>query len=384
MKKYRVLALALLAGALFSSDAYAQQRRITGRVTATGSGEALANTAVNVVGTAIGTYTAEDGSFQSSCRAVTCHAAGAPRRLQARTVRSPPIRLKSAIALERDVLQLEAQVVTGVRPPSPVSMPRTRFGRLEREVESRAGADASTTRCRARSPARSSRRTTAHRVAARRSSSAASRRSTVDSSRSTSSTASSSTTRRSLTGLTAITQAARQQNPSTQDQRVNRIADLNPNDIESIEVLKGRLGAPIYGSRGTNGVVVITTKRGRIGETSLDVTQRFGMSSISNTLDLRCLNTLSDYIGYTGSAGIADTAARRKALSGDTAFFNRTTAAPATITRRSCTEKTRSTTRRLDRCAARRRAGRTSSSPASSSMTVVSSRTTSTGSSRSA
>ena len=63
MKKYRVLALALLAGALFSSDAYAQQRRITGRVTATGSGEALANTAVNVVGTAIGTYTAEDGSF---------------------------------------------------------------------------------------------------------------------------------------------------------------------------------------------------------------------------------------------------------------------------------------------------------------------------------
>ena len=64
VRKYLVLALALLAGALFSSDAQAQQRRITGRVTAAGSGEALGNAAVNIVGTAIGTYTGEDGSFQ--------------------------------------------------------------------------------------------------------------------------------------------------------------------------------------------------------------------------------------------------------------------------------------------------------------------------------
>jgi len=43
----------------------------------------------------------------------------------------------------------------------------------------------------------------------------------------------------------------------------NRIADLNPNDIESIEILKGASATTRYGSRGSNGVVIITTKRGR-------------------------------------------------------------------------------------------------------------------------
>ena len=42
----------------------------------------------------------------------------------------------------------------------------------------------------------------------------------------------------------------------------NRLADVNPNDIENIEVLKGAAASAIYGSQATNGVVVITTKRG--------------------------------------------------------------------------------------------------------------------------
>lgn len=42
-----------------------------------------------------------------------------------------------------------------------------------------------------------------------------------------------------------------------------RIADLNPNDIESIEILKGASATTRYGSRGSNGVVIIKTKRGR-------------------------------------------------------------------------------------------------------------------------
>lgn len=73
-----------------------------------------------------------------------------------------------------------------------------------------------------------------------------------------------------------------------QDQQVNRIADLNPEDIESIEVLKGPSAGAIYGSRGANGVVIITTKRGRAGTPSLDVTQRFGTSKLSNTIGVRC------------------------------------------------------------------------------------------------
>jgi len=75
---------------------------------------------------------------------------------------------------------------------------------------------------------------------------------------------------------------------STQDQQVNRIADLNPEDIETIEVLKGPSAGAIYGSRGANGVVIITTKKGRAGTPTLNVVQRFGTSQVSNTLDLRC------------------------------------------------------------------------------------------------
>jgi TonB-linked SusC/RagA family outer membrane protein len=73
-----------------------------------------------------------------------------------------------------------------------------------------------------------------------------------------------------------------------EDQQVNRIADLNPEDIESIEVLKGSSAGAIYGSRGANGVVIITTKQGRAGKPSLDFVQRFGTSQLSNQVNLRC------------------------------------------------------------------------------------------------
>jgi TonB-dependent SusC/RagA subfamily outer membrane receptor len=47
------------------------------------------------------------------------------------------------------------------------------------------------------------------------------------------------------------------------ESRRSRIVDLNPNDVASIEVLKGAAASAMYGSKGSNGVVVITTKRGR-------------------------------------------------------------------------------------------------------------------------
>lgn len=46
----------------------------------------------------------------------------------------------------------------------------------------------------------------------------------------------------------------------------NPMADINPNDIESIDVLKDASAAAIYGARGSNGVIIITTKKGRAGE----------------------------------------------------------------------------------------------------------------------
>jgi TonB-dependent SusC/RagA subfamily outer membrane receptor len=83
-------------------------------------------------------------------------------------------------------------------------------------------------------------------------------------------------------GANAITGAAAGGSASNQDNPVNRIADLNPNDIETIEVLKGASAAALYGSKAANGVVVITTKRGRSGENRVNVTQRVGFASVSN------------------------------------------------------------------------------------------------------
>ncbi|HEX8432216.1 MAG TPA: SusC/RagA family TonB-linked outer membrane protein [Longimicrobium sp.] len=52
----------------------------------------------------------------------------------------------------------------------------------------------------------------------------------------------------------------------------NRAADINPNDVESIEILKGAAATTLYGSRGSSGVVLITTKRGRPGQNTISYT----------------------------------------------------------------------------------------------------------------
>ncbi len=86
----------------------------------------------------------------------------------------------------------------------------------------------------------------------------------------------------------AVTLASSGSNPAlTQDATVNRIADLSPNDIERIEVLKGASAAAIYGSQASNGVIIITTKRGRPGRARVRFTQTFGFNDLSNTLGMR-------------------------------------------------------------------------------------------------
>src|SRR5207249_8769685 len=60
----------------------------------------------------------------------------------------------------------------------------------------------------------------------------------------------------------------------------NRLADLNPEDIDHIEVIRGAAAAALYGSRANNGVVQIFTKRGTIGRPRFTATTRFSMSEI--------------------------------------------------------------------------------------------------------
>jgi TonB-linked SusC/RagA family outer membrane protein len=61
----------------------------------------------------------------------------------------------------------------------------------------------------------------------------------------------------------------------------NLLAGLNPDDIESISVLKDAASASIYGSRAANGVILINTKKGRAGKTKIRVTGEFGSNDIA-------------------------------------------------------------------------------------------------------
>lgn len=92
-------------------------------------------------------------------------------------------------------------------------------------------------------------------------------------------------------GTNVVTAAAGGGNTSNQDDASNRIADLDPEDIESIEILKGASAAAIYGSRAAGGVILITTKRGRSGRTDVTFTQTLGASRAIRLLGTRDWNT---------------------------------------------------------------------------------------------
>lgn len=74
---------------------------------------------------------------------------------------------------------------------------------------------------------------------------------------------------------------------------------INPNDIESFEVLKDADATAIYGSRGANGVIIVTTKKGRKGRSELKLNTSYSMSTVANRLKM--MNT-SEYLGMRRQA----------------------------------------------------------------------------------
>jgi len=65
----------------------------------------------------------------------------------------------------------------------------------------------------------------------------------------------------------------------------NALNDINPADIESIDVLKDAAAAAIYGSRASNGVVIVTTKRGKAGKTNVDLDYYTGFQQTTNKVE---------------------------------------------------------------------------------------------------
>ena len=95
-------------------------------------------------------------------------------------------------------------------------------------------------------------------------------------------------------GIDVVTAATGAGSSRPQGQPTNRIGDINPNDIESIEVLKGASAAAIYGAKASNGVVIIKTKRGRGGETKFNFSTKTGTSALLKTMGHRVFETYQE------------------------------------------------------------------------------------------
>lgn len=92
---------------------------------------------------------------------------------------------------------------------------------------------------------------------------------------------------------------------ASQEAPVNRIADLNPNDVENIEVLKGSAASAIYGSKASGGVVIITTKRGAAGAPKFSLRTGVGTSALAYKNGSRRFPSLEAATAAYGS-GVVD------------------------------------------------------------------------------
>lgn len=96
-------------------------------------------------------------------------------------------------------------------------------------------------------------------------------------------------------------------------ERISSMATLNPNDIESIEILKDASATSIYGARAANGVVLITTKAGQAGQDRISFNAYYGMQQVTQKLDVMNALEYSELVNeaYTndGDAPYYDNAA---------------------------------------------------------------------------
>src|SRR5204863_5079785 len=310
MNRFRSSVFSLLLLVFVSASAFAQTRRISGRVTVEGSNEPLVAASVNVVGTSLGTYTDDQGRFSLNVPdgPVTLRVRRIGYLVKTQAVSAGDTDVN--IALGRDVLQLETQVVTGTATTVSSVNAANAVTVVSGEKLNRVPAQTIDYALQGKIPGAIITQNSGAvgggvQVQLRGVS-------TINASFlplyvidgviiDNSSIAN---------GINAVTQAAGGNFGSSQDQRVNRTADINPNDIESIQVLKGPSASSIYGSRGTNGVIIITTKQGQVGKTSMDFIQRFGTARISNKIGIRCFSSAQEVVdagAYIGGAGFDST-----------------------------------------------------------------------------
>ena len=84
--------------------------------------------------------------------------------------------------------------------------------------------------------------------------------------------------------------------------QANALALINPNDIESFSVLKDASAAAIYGARASNGVILITTKKGRKGAMKLDFTSQLSIGNVSKKADVLTADEIRNIVNTKGSS----------------------------------------------------------------------------------
>jgi len=268
-------ALALVA--LGAAGASGQERQITGRVTSATNGEAIAGVNVSVTGAAFAAVTNADGRYTIAAPSGAATLVFRRIAFKRREVSVPAGQNAADVALEADVFNLEAVVVTGqatgverrnaaiattsvtgdeVSRVSAPSLDRALAGRVPGAIISQnSGAPGGGTQIQLRGSNTVIGNPDPLFV--------------VDGVIYSDAALPS--------GLFTVTgSSANRGNGELQDDPVNRLADLNPSDIESIEVLRGAAASSIYGSKAANGVIVIRTNHGKAGTPRATVTQRLG------------------------------------------------------------------------------------------------------------
>src|SRR5437667_7886142 len=293
------LALATLVGV---AGASAQQRQITGRVTSATTNEPIAGVNVSITGTAFGAVTNAEGRY--AIPAPTGPVTLVFRRIafKRREVQVAADQNTADATLEPDVFNLEAVVVTGqatgverrnaaiatsvisgsevTSVPAP-AVDRALQGRVPGAyIQQNSGAPGGGTQIQIRG---------SNTVVG-----SADPLFVVDGVIVSDASISS--------GLFTVTESGNPQSTRNdgekQDDPVNRLTDLNPNDIAAIEILRGAAASSIYGSKGVNGVVIITTNRGKAGTPRANIVQRVAFAELQRGFDTRVFDTTSAIVQY--------------------------------------------------------------------------------------
>ncbi|MFL5464154.1 MAG: SusC/RagA family TonB-linked outer membrane protein [Gemmatimonadaceae bacterium] len=297
MKRIRWSVVSLVLLTFFSTSAFAQDREITGRVTSTASGQPLPGAVVTLAGQTAGVRTNEQGEFRlrvpSGDVTIVARAIGYQRGVQ---------RIASGLTaanfvLEKDVLELEGVIVTGAATSIERRNAATAVAVVSSEALSRVPAVSLENALQGKVIGASINMNNGApggggQIQIRGASSLIGR---IDPLIIVDGVAVSNAVRSNRMAVVTGSLNAGEENGT------NRLADINPNDIENVEVLKSAAASAIYGSQATNGVVIITTKRGREGAPRFNFTQRVGTSSLLRKKGSRVYDNLAEALSAIGA-----------------------------------------------------------------------------------